>query len=245
MSEWKVAVVTGGERGIGRAITDRLIEEGWTVVVAGIDDEAAFYLERDYSENPKLRFSHCDISDERSVDQLMRTVGSDLGRLDGLVLNAAIASPDRTPLEEIKLSDWQRVIDVNLTGAFLCAKHACHLLKSSKGSVVAIASTRATMSEANTFAYSASKGGLVSLVHSFASSIGPDVRVNAISPGWIHTGDFSELSARDHSQHLVGRVGHPADVAGLVNYLLGPESGFVTAQNFVIDGGMVRKMIYH
>jgi hypothetical protein len=108
-----------------------------------------------------------------------------------------------------------------------------------------MASTRAIMSEPGTFAYSASKGGLVTLCHSLAASLAPDVRVNAISPGWIHTREDEGLREEDHAQHWAGRVGRPADVAELVLYLLdGERSGFMTGANLVLDGGMTRKMIY-
>jgi NAD(P)-dependent dehydrogenase (short-subunit alcohol dehydrogenase family) len=105
-------------------------------------------------------------------------------------------------------------------------------------------------SEANTEAYAATKGGLVALTHALAVSLGPDVRVNCISPGWIDTrepdaGQEPEpLSARDHAQHPAGRVGNPDDIAAMVHYLISPRAGFVTGQNMVVDGGMVRKMIY-
>ena len=108
-----------------------------------------------------------------------------------------------------------------------------------------MASTRALMSEPDTFAYSASKGGLVALAHSLAASLAPEVRVNAISPGWIHTQEDEVLTAEDHAQHPAGRVGTPEDVAELALYLLDRDrSGFMTGANLVLDGGMTRKMIY-
>jgi NAD(P)-dependent dehydrogenase (short-subunit alcohol dehydrogenase family) len=108
------------------------------------------------------------------------------------------------------------------------------------------------MSEKNTFAYSASKGGIVALTHALAVSLGPDVRVNCISPGWIDTSEWkkkskrriAELSERDHKQHPAGRVGRPEDIASLVAFLISPESTFITGSNFIADGGMTRKMIY-
>lgn len=244
MTETKIAVVTGGEKGIGRTIVERLYGNGWHVVVAGVDEQALYFLERDFRGDRRLQVMPCDVSDERSVRMLFQVVRNDLGRLDALVLNAGIASPDRVSIEELSIEHWQRVLDVNLTGPFLCVKYAADVLKKSHGSIVAIGSTRSSMSEPDTFAYTASKGGLVSLAHSLAVSLGPDVRVNSVSPGWIHDGDYSELTPQDHAQHPVGRVGHPDDVSGLVSYLLGSESGFVTGQDFVVDGGMTKKMIY-
>jgi NAD(P)-dependent dehydrogenase (short-subunit alcohol dehydrogenase family) len=120
------------------------------------------------------------------------------------------------------------------------------------GSIVNIASTRALQSEANTEAYSASKGGVVALTHALAVSLGPDIRVNCISPGWIAVDDWKKSARRkqpvlrpeDHAQHPVGRVGHPEDIAALAAYLISSKASFITGQNFVVDGGMTKKMIY-
>jgi NAD(P)-dependent dehydrogenase (short-subunit alcohol dehydrogenase family) len=117
---------------------------------------------------------------------------------------------------------------------------------------VNLASTRALQSEPGTEAYAASKGGVVALTHALAVSLGPAVRVNSVSPGWIDVSEWKKSSVRrsadlrpiDHAQHPAGRVGSPPDVAALVAFLLGPDAGFITGQNFVIDGGMVRRMIY-
>ncbi|HKJ95292.1 MAG TPA: SDR family oxidoreductase, partial [Gammaproteobacteria bacterium] len=147
---------------------------------------------------------------------------------------------------------WDRRLRVNLTGAFLGVKHAAAELRARGGAVVNVASTRALQSEPNTEAYAASKGGLLALTHALAVSLGPDVRVNAVSPGWIDTSasesdpdpHAADLGPRDHAQHPVGRVGRPQDVADTIAWLLSPSAGFVTAQNIVVDGGMTRRMIY-
>jgi NAD(P)-dependent dehydrogenase (short-subunit alcohol dehydrogenase family) len=156
------------------------------------------------------------------------------------------------PVTKLTLAAWNRTLAVNLTGAFLMAKHAAPHLRRARGAIVNIASTRALQSEPDTEAYSATKGGIVALTHALAVSLGPDVRVNCVSPGWIDVSGRQKtrkrrqarLSRADHLQHPAGRVGTPEDVAALVAYLLADEAGFVTGQNFVCDGGMTRKMIY-
>ncbi|MGB3801970.1 MAG: SDR family oxidoreductase [Lewinella sp.] len=143
-------------------------------------------------------------------------------------------------------------IATNLTGAFLCAKFAAPHLRDRKGAIVNLSSTRRKMSEPNTEAYSASKGGIYALTHALAISLGPDIRVNSISPGWIDVTPWqkeserkpADLSKTDHHQHPAGRVGIPQDIADMVEYLLSDRSAFITGQDFIIDGGMTRKMIY-
>ena len=202
-----------------------------------------------YGEHGTLHFIETDIAVESEVEGLMSNTLTRFSRLDALVNNAGIGITK--PVTELSLAEWQQVIGTNLTGAFLCSKHAAPFLKEKGGAIVNIASTRALMSEANTEAYAASKGGLLALTHALAVSLGPAVRVNAVSPGWIEVRDWQkgeqeapEHSEEDKAQHPVGRVGRPEDVAALVHFLLGEESGFITGQNFVVDGGMTKKMIY-
>jgi len=155
-------------------------------------------------------------------------------------------------MKDLSLAEWNQVIGTNLTGSFLLAKHCGDHLQRNNGRIVNIASTRALMSEPDTEAYAASKGGIVALTHALALSLGPQVTVNCISPGWIETCEWKKQSARhtakhsdaDKAQHPVGRVGKPEDIASLVAYLVSPEASFITGANFVVDGGMTRKMIY-
>jgi len=171
----------------------------------------------------------------------VRQVVRRFGRLDALVNNAGIASPANGPVEQLALAEWNRRIGVNLTGAFLVTKHAVPHLRRVRGAIVNIASTRALQSEPDTEAYAAAKGGLVALTHALAVSLGPKVRVNCVSPGWIA---HARVKQQDHEQHPVGRVGRDRDVAELVAFLLSDAAGFATGQNYVLDGGMTRKMIY-
>jgi hypothetical protein len=233
-------VVTGASRGIGRAIATRLHTDGWAVVLNGTDAAPGEATARDLGDQAAFRAG--DVGDEPAVRSLVALAVERLGRLDAVVSNAGIMV--RKPVTELAIDEWRRVLDTNLTGTFLLAKHAAPHLKVERGSIVAIASTRTLMSEPDTEAYAASKGGLAALTHALAVSLGPEVRANCVSPGWIDTKD-GELRPEDHAQHPAGRVGTPGDVAELVAYLVaGERSGFVTGANLVIDGGMTRKMIY-
>ncbi len=245
----KNIIVTGGAQGIGKIISNQLLEKGFSVSVFEIDEEAIeeFKVETG-SEN--IAFFSTDVSDEESVQKSVAASFKRFGNISGLINNAAIQIDK--PVTELTLDEWNRVIGTNLTGAFLCAKHTAPFLKNSNGSIVNISSTRAFQSEPNTEAYSASKGGILALTHALAMSLAPEIRVNCISPGWIDVSGIKkktkanqiELTEVDHQQHPAGRVGKPADITNMVLFLLNPENDFITGQNFIIDGGMTKKMIY-
>ncbi|SDS13661.1 NAD(P)-dependent dehydrogenase, short-chain alcohol dehydrogenase family [Halopseudomonas xinjiangensis] len=245
----RVALVTGAAQGIGRGIAADLLARGWLVVLADVKAAEGNDAVDTLAPDGGALFVEIDVSDESSVEAGLETVRSQFGRLDALVNNAGIADPENGPLEQLSLEEWNKRLGTNLTGAFLMSKHAVPLLRESRGSIVNMASTRAAQSEPHTEAYAASKGGLVALTHAMAVSFGPEIRVNAVSPGWIDTRSEAEqdqdpLRPIDHRQHAAGRVGRPQDVASLVAFLIGEESGFVTGQNYVIDGGISRQMIY-
>ena len=243
------AVVTGGAQGIGRAIVCALLNDGYSVALIDFDEEAVAELVSQ-TTSPRLMAIVGDCADETAVAELIAGAAHRFGGISVAVHNAGIAA--NGPLESLSLESWRRVIEVNLTGAFLVARAAAPWLRRNRGSIVNIASTRALMSEAGTEAYSASKGGIVALTHALAVSLGPDIRVNCISPGWIETGAHQKRSAvrrvhhrdADRAQHPVGRVGTPEDIARAVLFLADVANGFITGQNLVIDGGMTRKMIY-
>jgi NAD(P)-dependent dehydrogenase (short-subunit alcohol dehydrogenase family) len=236
----RVAIVTGAAKGIRRAIARKLLEDGWCV---GVVDLSAQELARSYRERTNVELIPADVAVEGDVKRAVATVVKRFGRLDGLVSNAGFMI--RKPIGKLTLEEWRRVLDTNLMASFLFARAAEKPLRRAKGSIVTIASTRALMSEANTESYSASKGGLVALTHALSISLAPDVRANCVSPGWIATKDYGDLRRKDHLQHPAGRVGRPEDIAEIVAFLLDAErAGFVTGANFVVDGGMTRKMIY-
>ena len=251
-STGKVALVTGAGQGIGKCIAKRMLEEGYSVALADIDGEATKESAAAFGTPETALPYRVDVADEPAVRKMVEAVVSRFGRIDVVINNAAYAGAHMSPVESLDLEDWNRLIATNLTGVFLCSKHAVAALRSSKGTIINIASTRALQSEPHTEAYSASKGGVVALTHALAVSLGPEVRVNCISPGWIAVDDWKksgkakapELRPEDHAQHPVGRVGRPEDVAEMVLYLASSLSGFITGQNFIVDGGMTRKMIY-
>lgn len=244
----KVALISGGAQGIGRAIAERFLNEGAKVAILDIHEEAGLKVISELEAMGDVLYVHGDVSDEFSVRQAINDTVDQFGFLDIVINNAAISKT--TSLLNLSLDDWQRVIDVNLTGPFIMSKYASPFLRENYGCILNIASTRALMSEPDTEAYSASKGGLLALTHALATSLGPNIRVNCVSPGWIDVSDWkleardSDITEQDHSQHPAGRVGIPQDIAAIAVFLCSADAGFITGANYVVDGGMTRKMIY-
>ena len=248
----KTLLVTGAGNGIGRAILMHFAGKGWRVIGLDTDSEALAEL-RDALTRERALLLTCNVGREGEVARAFERIAEWLGDapLDCLVNNAGIADPYCGPLEDLDLASWQEWIDASLTAAFLVTRAALpHLRRAKSASVANISSTRAIMSEPETFAYAAAKGGLDALTHSMAVTLGPAIRVNAIRPGWIETGPWQKSGARTHpdhrdkdrDQHPAGRIGKPEDIAEAVDYL--HEAGFVTGQHLNIDGGMTVKMIY-
>jgi NAD(P)-dependent dehydrogenase (short-subunit alcohol dehydrogenase family) len=174
----RVALVTGGANGIGRAICRHLLGSGWHVGIVDLPDSS---LARHFpvrARNTVLIAG--DVREEETAARAVAAIAARFGRLDALVSNAGIMI--RKPLHRLTLAEWQRVIDTNLTATFLLVRAAEKALRKARGAIVTVASTRATMSEPNTESYSASKGGVVALTHALAISLGPDIRVNCVSP---------------------------------------------------------------
>jgi len=247
----RTAIITGGGQGIGRVVTQYLLTHGYRVAIWESDTDALAELREAFKASAaQILFVSCDVSSEMNVRKAAEQTVSHFGQIDALINNAAIMS--EKSIDKLTLDEWNRVIGTNLTGAFLCAKHTASYLAQQKGSIINMGSTRAFQSEPDTFPYSASKGGILALTHSLAVSLGPDIRVNAISPGWIDVSALKkkskakpdELRPEDHAQHPAGRVGQADDIARMILFLIAPENNFITGQNFIVDGGMTRKMIY-
>ena len=246
----RTAIITGGAQGIGRVLTDMLIDSGYQVAVWDSDPEALSEERERWTDRSEWLGIECDIADEKQVEQALAGTLELFGTVDILINNAAISA--NLPINRLSVDEFRKVIDVNLTGAFICTKYCEPELHRNKGAVINLCSTRAFQSEAHTEAYSASKGGLFALTHALAVSLGPDVKVNSISPGWIDVSAIrkkskahqEKLTEEDHLQHPAGRVGTPEDIGRMVLFLCDPANDFITGQNFTIDGGMTRKMIY-
>ncbi len=246
----KVGIVTGGAQGIGKGIARRLLADGMSVVIADLDGEAVQDFLAEMGQETRLQAIATDVTREDEVRGLIDTTAQRFGRLDALVNNVGIGI--NKSIEALTLAEWNQVLATNLTSMFLTVKYAAPHLRRAHGSVVNIASTRAWQSEKDTEAYSASKGGVVALTHALAVSLGPEIRVNGICPGWIEVRDWQKSSGRqapqhseiDRLQHPAGRVGTPDDIAAMAAFLLSDEAGFITGHCFPVDGGMTIKMIY-
>ncbi|GAA3406445.1 SDR family NAD(P)-dependent oxidoreductase [Paenibacillus hodogayensis] len=242
----RVVVVTGAGNGIGKAVSQGFAAEEACVIVADMDGEAGErQAEALRQAGGKALFIRTDVRREADIVALMEKAEAAFGTVDVLINNAGVSR--WKTVYELSADEWDDVLFTNLRGAFLCAREAAKRMRSNPngGAIVNIASTRSIMSEPNSEAYAASKGGLVALTHALAVSLGPDrIRVNCISPGWIENGPYEALREADHAQHPAGRVGKPDDIARACLYLADARNDFLTGSHLVIDGGMTRKMIY-
>ena len=225
MGRQRVAVVTGGARGIGRAICEAFAADG--VAVCTID-----VLDNDYFVG--------DIADETVLRDFAAKVIGDHGSIDYLVNNACLS---RGGLRTCSSSDFNYVLRLGITAPFLLTQLFMEHF-ATPACIVNISSTRQLMSQADTESYSAAKGGIAALTHAMAVTLAGRVRVNCVSPGWIDT-EGSVCEAADMLQHPAGRVGVPADIVHAVMFLCDQRSGFITGQNITVDGGMSKLMVYH
>ncbi|WP_096225608.1 SDR family NAD(P)-dependent oxidoreductase [Geobacillus sp. FJAT-46040] len=244
--EQKTAIVTGGANGIGKAIARAFAKQGANVVIIDRDiQNGEAFAAQLQSDGFEAIFVAADVRKVDDIERFVQEAAGRFGRIDYLINNAGV-SRWKSPYE-LTVEEWDDVLSTNLRSAFFASREAAKYMRRNAkgGAIVNIASTRTLMSEPNSEAYAASKGGLVALTHALAVSFADDrIRVNCISPGWIETGDYGQLRDIDHRQHPAGRVGKPDDIARACLYLCDEENDFITGVNLVIDGGMTRKMIY-
>ena len=225
MLQNKVAVVTGGAKGIGKAIAEEFRKEGAKVCVIDL-------LENDGYVG--------DLAEQAVLEDFARKVIAEHGHVDYLINNAL---PLMKGMSECTYEEFNYALRVGVTAPFYLAKlFAPHFAPGA--AIVNISSSRDRMSQPQTESYTAAKGGISALTHALAVSFAGKVRVNSVSPGWIDT-SYAIYEGPDAAQHPAGRVGNPLDIAHMVLYLCSAKAGFITGEDICIDGGMTRQMIYH
>ena len=221
----KVAIVTGGARGIGKCIAEQFMKAGATVCIIDV-------LENGYFVG--------DLADKETLERFADKVIKDYGHVDYIINNAA---PKSCGLSTCSYEDFEYAQRVGVTAPFYLTKLFTPYLRDG-ASIVNISSSRDRMSQPETESYTAAKGGISALTHALAVSLTGKARVNSISPGWIDTA-YTVYDGADAIQQPSGRVGNPLDIANMVLYLCSDMAGFITGENVCIDGGMTRQMIYH
>lgn len=246
----KVAVITGGALGLGRATAIRLAEEGASVAILDVLDAPGEALATDLcARGLSARYWRCDVTRERDVDRVFAEVAAHFGALTVLVNNAGVAGPDK-PTHQLTEAEWDQVQAVNVKGVFFCTKHAVpHMLQAGSGSIINLSSIYGLVGAADVPPYHASKGAVRLMSKNDALIYAPDrIRVNSIHPGFIWTpmvehhlqskgGDLAANRAATDALHPLGHIGEPDDIAWACVYLASEEAKFVTGAELVVDGG--------
>lgn len=230
-------IITGGAGGIGKHLALAFAQQDYEVFVLDVV-EATF-------DESNIHFFKADLCNEEEIQSCFQKIVNQFGFVDILINNGAV-SKFKKPIQQVEMAEFDRVIQTNLRGAFLCCREFVRANpKTNFGRIINIASSRFHQNEAHWEAYGASKGGIVSLTNSLCISLSnTNITVNAISPGWIEVEDYDALTIKDHEQHPSGRVGKPQDIVNLCLFLCHPENDFINGSNILVDGGMTKKMIY-
>jgi NAD(P)-dependent dehydrogenase (short-subunit alcohol dehydrogenase family) len=246
--EGRVAVVTGGCSGIGLATVRRFAAEGARLVIGDIDDERGGDLVDELGGLDHATYVHVDVTDKEQVDALFRTANDTYGSVDIAFNNAGISPPDDDSILDTELDAWRRVQEVNLTSVYLCCKAALpYMIEQQRGSIINTASFVAVMGAATSqISYSASKGGVLSMSRELGVQFARQgIRVNALCPGPVNTPLLKELFAADPERaarrlvHVpMGRFGEPEEIASAVLFLASDDASFITANTFLVDGGI-------
>ena len=236
--EDKVAVVTGGASGIGKAICEKMAWEGAEVVIADLDEEKGLEL----AEEISAEFKHCDVSDRENVENVVEETVEEFGKLDIMINNAGIGSNNN--IEEMDQEEWSQVLSVDLDGVMYGTKAAVPYLKETEGVILNTASLYGLVGDVGATAYNAAKGGVVNFTRSVADDLAQyNVRVNSICPGFVDTPMTEEaLEDQDFHDHVIGntplgRVAEPEEIADVAVFLVSDQASYVTGVNMPVDGG--------
>ncbi|MBR5297067.1 MAG: SDR family oxidoreductase [Parabacteroides sp.] len=236
--------VTGGARGIGKAIVKAFRSAGHRVAFCDIDEAVG----KEIALKTGTNFFHVDVSDKEALEHCLQQLYSEWGDIDVIINNVGISQ--FTSITETDVEMFDHILAVNLRPVFITSRQLAIHRKGQEtlntyGRIINICSTRYLMSEVGSEGYAASKGGIYSLTHALSLSLAPwHITVNSISPGWIQNENYDLLRAEDHVQHPSGRVGKPEDIARMCLFLCHEENDFINGENITIDGGMTKKMIY-
>ncbi|NLL76427.1 MAG: SDR family oxidoreductase [Clostridiales bacterium] len=231
-------VVTGGGHGIGKQICLDFVQAGDLVCFIDIDEKKASEFAK---EHPNLHYFCGDVADPMALKEFIEFAMEKLKRIDVLVNNACRGN--KGILSGLSYEEFDYTLAIGLKAPYELSRLCKDELMKNRGRIINIASSRAFQSEPDSEAYTSAKGGIVALTHALAVSLGPDVLVNCIAPGWINVTDQQEFSREDRAAIPAGKIGTPKDISDMVLFLCGQD--FITGETIKVDGGMNKRMIYH